>query len=233
MKKIWVDAGHGGGDPGALGPDGRSEKGDTLRLALLLDGAFRRQGCETVLTRTEDETMSLSERTKLERDGICDLAIACHRNAGPATARGLEIWLHTNAPESYRTWAKEMAGEIEDLGLPLRNSVIPQRVAPGVFRGFQSGPNENYYANSATNSPSMLIELGFITSEGDNAFFDAQLERVAEGMVRASCRFLGIAYSAPPLEQPVQPTPQPEVDYKAKFEGLLGGVEGLLREYGV
>lgn len=190
--KIWIDAGHGGIDPGAVWGT-RLEKHDNLSYALLLSQKFRALGFEILLTRSDDRTLTLVERTNLENAGQCALAIACHRNAAAVpSARGLELWLHSRAPASYVDWAKDMAAGIAQAGLPLRRSQIPQKAADGVFRGFRSSPSANYYANSGTRAPSVLIELGFLTSEEDNTLFDAGEEALCDAIVAASCRFLGV-----------------------------------------
>lgn len=183
--KIWLDAGHGGKDSGAIGEQNRYEKDDNLKYALELEGQLKAQGIEVVMTRREDSSLSLAERTQLERDNNCSLAIACHRNSfNDTTANGFEIWLHSNAPQSYIAWATEIALGIEKLGMKNR----------GVFKGFRDNPQANYYANSGTNAPSMLIEMGFITNSSDNKIFDTRLDKLCKVIAIASCRFLKLEY---------------------------------------
>lgn len=193
--KIWLDPGHGGTDGGACALD-CTEKEDNLTYALELGRQFQAQGLEPIFTRTTDKSVTLTQRTNLENQEQCALAIACHRNgAGTPTATGLEIWLHSKAPKQYVDWAADICNGIKALGLPLRTGQsIIGKVVPGVYRGFRTDPNANYYANSGTNAPSMLIELGFVSCQKDNVFFAEHYKAACAEIVKASCKFLGVAY---------------------------------------
>ncbi len=188
MAKIWIDAGHGGGDSGAVNGI-RYEKNDNLTYALKLQREFERRGMEVIMTRTTDCYPSLSARTKLERVNNCDLAICCHRNGGSATATGLEIWLHSKAPASYINWAADMIAGVKVVGMKARCG--RGGYGEGIYKGYRASPLLNYYCNSGTNSPSMLVELGFITNEEDNQIFDENLDALVAAIADASCRFLG------------------------------------------
>ena len=187
-KKVWIDAGHGGRASGAVSGS-RMEKNDTLTFALELNRQFKAQGFATVLTRSTDKNVTLNARTSLERRAKCDLAISCHRNAATSpTANGLEVWLHSSAPKSYIAWASDMAQGIAKTGMALRAG----QGTAGVYKGYRDSPKANYYANSGTNSPSCMLELGFMGSDKDNALFDDKYKEMCAGVVKASCRFLGV-----------------------------------------
>lgn len=196
MNKIWIDAGHGGNDSGAT-CYGRGEKADNLTYALELGRQFEAQGMAAVMTRSTDIAITLNDRTAIERSEKCNLAIACHRNgATDREARGFEIWLHSVAPQSYVNWAANICKGVEALGMPLRRGQnINGKPVKGVYRGFRTDPKANYYANSGTSSPSMLIEFGFVSNKEDNAFFDEHYKQVCAAIVKASCEFLGVPYA--------------------------------------
>ncbi|GIO24765.1 hypothetical protein J11TS1_33460 [Oceanobacillus sp. J11TS1] len=65
MKKIYLDPGHGGTDPGAAG-NGLQEKNITLAIALQVRNILNRdyKGHSVRMSRTSDKTVSLAERTK-------------------------------------------------------------------------------------------------------------------------------------------------------------------------
>lgn len=192
--KIWIDPGHGGKDPGAIGC-GRRECDDNMIYALELDRQFRAQDFETVLTRETDKSVSLNDRTAIERRGNCSVAIACHRNSFTQMATGFEIWLHSAAPQRYVDWANEICEGVKVLGMPLHGGQkINGKYYAGVNLGFPGYPKDNYYANSGTNSPSMLIEFGYMQNSSDNMFFDLHYDEVNTIIVKASCRFLGVNY---------------------------------------
>lgn len=200
-KKIWIDAGHGGSASGATGC-GRLEKDDTLLFALELDRQFREQGLTTVLTRTTDKYMALDSRTAIERKAVCDLAVSCHRNgAADKAANGFEVWLHSKAPQSYVQWARDIAEGMCTTGMEIRAG----QAGAGVYKGFRGDPAADYYANSGTNCPSCLLELGFMGSARDNAIFDAAYKEMCAAVVKAGCKFLGVAYRPDGLSPPVSP----------------------------
>ncbi len=82
LRRIVVDAGHGGKDPGAVGPSGVYEKTVTLKMAKALAKELRRQiGCEVILTRSGDVYLPLEERTAIANKVGADLFISLHANA--------------------------------------------------------------------------------------------------------------------------------------------------------
>lgn len=108
MAKVWLDPGHGGNDSGAVNGT-RYEKNDALNLAVEVKRQFLEQGLEVVITRESDVYLSLAERTAIENKNNCSLAISLHRNAATdISANGVEIWLHSKAPDSYVAWANNM-----------------------------------------------------------------------------------------------------------------------------
>ena len=97
--KVVIDPGHGGHDPGAQGY--AVEKDVTLaiarRLAALLE---ERLGAETLLTRTDDTTLSLSDRTARANSEGADLFVSIHANANPTgRLHGIETYYLDNAAD--------------------------------------------------------------------------------------------------------------------------------------
>ena len=82
LRRIVVDAGHGGKDPGAIGPDGLMEKDVTLAMARILARKLEKDlGCEVILTRDGDVFLPLEERTAIANKVDADLFISLHANA--------------------------------------------------------------------------------------------------------------------------------------------------------
>lgn len=94
LRKIVLDPGHGGKDPGAIGPGGIAEKDIVLSIAKKLAIKLKKEmGTEVVLTRTDDRFVPLSVRTKLANDESADLFISLHMNASEnAEATGVETY---------------------------------------------------------------------------------------------------------------------------------------------
>ena len=84
VKKIVLDPGHGGGDPGAQAEGELSEKDLTLDVARRLRTLLRESAFEVVLTREHDETVSLRERAGLANAARGDLFVSIHVNAIPS-----------------------------------------------------------------------------------------------------------------------------------------------------
>lgn len=87
IEGIVLDSGHGGSDPGASG-NGIVEKDYTLKISQYMYDRFKELGIPVKMTRTTDETVSPSERTKrvLDAYGNKDdvIVISNHLNAGGA-----------------------------------------------------------------------------------------------------------------------------------------------------
>ena len=85
MAKIVVDAGHGGNDPGASG-NGIIEKEYTLKISQYIYDRLRQLGLDVKMTRTEDETLSPSERVNRVLNSFGNtsdvIVISNHINAG-------------------------------------------------------------------------------------------------------------------------------------------------------
>ena len=84
VKTIVIDAGHGGRDPGAIGPGGLQEKTVALDLARRLQTRLQRhEGYRILMTRDGDIALSLKERVEFANSNGADLFISLHVNALP------------------------------------------------------------------------------------------------------------------------------------------------------
>ena len=110
-KRIVIDPGHGGHDPGAIGPKKLCEKDVVLDIALKLrrilskDSAF-----EVFLTRDKDVFIPLVERTAIANSKNADLFVSVHANASPnRDAKGIETYFlnWSDDMESMKVAARE------------------------------------------------------------------------------------------------------------------------------
>jgi len=101
IRKIVLDPGHGGKDPGAIGLDGSTEKDIVLRIAKKLAAKLRKElGIQVVLTRKDDQYLELIDRTYLANAEAADLFISLHMNASENTdARGIETYYLDNTTD--------------------------------------------------------------------------------------------------------------------------------------
>jgi N-acetylmuramoyl-L-alanine amidase len=93
IKRVVIDPGHGGDDPGARSRSGLEEKDVTLDIALRLRGLLSAAGFEVVMTRERDVFISLRDRVRLANRIEGDLFMSIHVNSIPQpTRRGVETY---------------------------------------------------------------------------------------------------------------------------------------------
>ena len=94
IRRIVVDPGHGGHDPGAVGPNGIQEKDVVLAIGLRLKELFKEElGVDVVMTRSTDVFIPLEERTAIANKVGADLFLSVHANAAPnRSAAGIETY---------------------------------------------------------------------------------------------------------------------------------------------
>ena len=177
MKKICLDAGHGGAAAGAV-YRGLLEKDITLSIVSYMVIILRSKSYDVVLTREGDYGVSLQERCQIANDANCELFISMHCNADPdpdqlgmLEAKGEEIWYYEPSVASEFV-AQTMAEAV--------NEFFPDEP----FRGIKG--TTKFYVLRETEMPAVLIECGFIdASDTANQFSDPEvLKRIAELIVK-------------------------------------------------
>lgn len=193
VKKIVIDPGHGGKDPGAMAFN-MKEKDIVLQIAKKLGPVLERElGCEVIFTRDTDVFVPLEERTAIANTENADLFISLHVNAHPSSkVHGLETYylnLTTNA-EAMRVAAMENATSThqmsdlqEILSDIMKNSKIEEssRLAQQVHNSILNEAADKGYANIrnlgvkqapfyvliGAQMPAILLEVAFITNKDD------------------------------------------------------------------
>jgi N-acetylmuramoyl-L-alanine amidase len=189
LRRIVVDAGHGGKDPGAVGPTGVLEKNVTLKLAKELSKELTRLiGCEVVLTRSGDVYLPLEERTAIANKVGADLFVSLHANANRSRkAYGIETYyLNFSKNDKAMAVAARENGtsikQVSDLELILFDLManakinessrlateIQKSLVDNISRkysnirdlGVKQGP---FYVLLGATMPSVLVETAFIS----------------------------------------------------------------------
>jgi len=110
-KRIVIDPGHGGHDPGAVGPNGLCEKDVVLDVGLKLKKILSENpDIEVYMTRDSDVFIPLVERTAIANGKAADLFVSIHANASPRKdAKGIETYFlnWTDDMESMKVAARE------------------------------------------------------------------------------------------------------------------------------
>ena len=213
---VVIDAGHGGHDPGSISPDGQlREKDLTLRMALAVRDALLKSGrVRVALTRSDDRFLVLRERYGVARRLKADLFISIHCDSALSTeASGATAYTLSEVAsdkEAARLAARENKVDIIN-GVDLdRNPDVSsilidltQRETMNASAGFARllgreaqplipiKPNFHRMASlmvlKAPDTPSILLEAGYISNVSDSAFLasDEGRAKVAESVRRA------------------------------------------------
>lgn len=194
IKTIVIDAGHGGHDPGAIGPSGLKEKTVTLRIAKRLRQRLVEEGKsfgieKVYLTRSGDKFIPLEERTAIARKRKADIFISIHCNgARTKKAHGIETYIlgFTDDQTSLQLAARENATTtkgLHDLRGILKDYILSSKkeesqqvagyVQKSIIRNVSS--KYKYIKNKGVKKapfvvligadiPSILVEASFITN---------------------------------------------------------------------
>ena len=195
---VFIDPGHGGKDPGAIGRSKTLEKEITLAASLELAQQLRGTGLiRPVLSRSDDRYLKLRQRIQLARDQEADIFISLHADAAPsAKARGISVFtLSDTASDKEAALLAKKENDADLIGGP-DLSVEDPDAAGELLRMFQreSMNQSTYLANAilrqirdmpggdrrghrfagfavlkAPDMPSVLVEMGFITNSQDEA----------------------------------------------------------------
>lgn len=166
IKRVIIDAGHGGEEPGAMF-NGRREKDDTLRLALAIGQILEQNGVDVVYTRTTDVFDTPLEKAQIANASGADYFVSIHRNAMPipGTGSGATVLVYQDAgvPAMLAENIQRNLVEVgfNDLGIQERPGLIVLR---------------------RTQMPAVLVEAGFIDNPADNQFFDENFEAIAQAI---------------------------------------------------
>lgn len=148
--KIAVDAGHGGGNTGAAGPAGASEKMLALAVSLKLQKALQQQGAIVTMTRTTEKFVDNKERILFYRDSLPDLLISIHLNssADPVNVGGTGTFYRYIG---FRPLSRHIYRRMLELGL----------------KEYGNTGSFNFMLNSPTEYPNALVEMLFISNPAE------------------------------------------------------------------
>lgn len=216
IRRIVVDAGHGGADPGAIGPSRVEEKAVTMAISRLLAARLRAEGFQVVLTRDGDRYMPLEERTALANTARGDLLVSVHANAHPLRSMsGVETYFLNVADDRYAARlaarengvAAEGEGEVSRIltdldatasaGASQRLAQLVQREVVGGVRSHVGAVQDLgvksalFYVLLGARMPAVLVETAFISNGVEERRLTSRhyQEEVAAGICRAVVAF--------------------------------------------
>lgn len=211
IRRIVIDPGHGGHDPGAVGPSGLKEKDVVLEIGLeLKDLLMEEMGLDVVMTRSTDVFIPLEERTAIANKVNADLFLSVHANAAPnRSAAGIETY-YLNLAKTDKVAqlaAKENGTSLEKVSVlqailfdlmanyKLNDSAhLADEVQRSLHKkvrahyadvknlGVKQGP---FYVLVGATMPSILVEAAFLSNQLEESRLKdpAYLEMTAEGIL--------------------------------------------------
>jgi N-acetylmuramoyl-L-alanine amidase len=206
---VVLDAGHGGKDSGAVGYNGYREKDVNLAVTKLINEKLKDE-FNTIMTRDDDVFIELAERAEIGNRAKTDLFISVHANAiNKPSTRGIEVFYYSKkesayakAIAAYENSVDEKFGITKDYTEFIVNDIfyhINQEKsaklasvtlenmlsATGAVRRRVDGAN--FAVLRGSKSPSILIELGFMTNKEEclNMVDPLYQEMLAEAIAKA------------------------------------------------
>ena len=183
-KVIVLDPGHGGRDPGAIGPNGLQEKAVTLDVATRTARILRESGARVILTRETDIFVDLPDRVDISDKAGADIFVSIHINASPNREKdGTSTYFLRDSTGSHRTACDRLARLIQnelvaelgrrDLGVMQANFVVLR-----------------------TSAPAALAEIAFISNYSEESLMrqDAFRSRSAEAIARAINNYFALQH---------------------------------------
>ncbi len=211
IRRIVVDPGHGGKDPGAVGHSGLQEKDVVLSMGLILARKLKDElGIDAVMTRSTDVFIELQERTAIANQVGADLFVSIHANASlNRSAAGIETYYLNLAKteKAAQLAARENGTSLEKVSLlqavlfdlmanyKLNDSAhLAEEVQKALYKrlsgsypstknlGVKQGP---FYVLVGATMPSILVESAFLSNEKEEVRLKdpAFHEQVAEGIL--------------------------------------------------
>ena len=189
LKKIVIDAGHGGDDPGTVG-NGIVEKDYTLKISEYIHNRLDELGIPNEMSRTSDETLDSNNRPKRIQsfygNGEDVIVVSNHINAGGGD--GAEVIYSLRNDDAF---SKKIAKELETAG---------QNVRKYYQRRLPSNPAKDYYyiMRDTPNNETVIVEYGFADSTGDDVSqIKNDWESLGEAVTKAIVEYAGGTYIAP------------------------------------
>lgn len=186
-KKICIDPGHGGEDPGAIGPSGIPEKNITLKIAKEVKRLLEEAGAKVIMTRTTDTEVSPKHKQATDIDELqarCDVAnkakadvfVSIHMDSfSSRSANGTTGYYYIKGSASSRRLA----------------SNIQQNLYRKIGTESRGVKTCNFYVVKHTNMPATLIEVAFVSNPKEEKllYSDKGSKKAADGIVQGISDF--------------------------------------------
>ena len=193
VRRVVLDAGHGGKDSGAVSPHGLKEKRLTLEMARKVKAVLEARGMEVVMTRDSDRFIPLAERARIANIREADFFVSIHANASETPSlRGFEVYYLSEATNDselaveraensavrFESAPPAPSKQLKTIFWDLRESEnrreslhIAQNVMDAVGGSMDIAARRvrtaNFFVLKWTECPAVLVEMGYLTNGQD------------------------------------------------------------------
>lgn len=176
MPTVVIDAGHGGIDNGVRGINSGTDEADiNLAIAKLLKGNFVNAGFNCVMTRTTEaglygttekgfKARDMQKRKEIITESNADMVISVHQNYCPLPSKRGGTVFFDKTSETGQKLALSIQTEL---------NALPECVKPN------EALHGDYYMLKCTQSPSVIVECGFLSNAEDDALLNTEEYRKA------------------------------------------------------
>jgi len=201
LRKVVVDAGHGGKDPGATGPHGVREKDVVLDIARKLRDGLKKEDIEVVMTRDSDTFIPLETRAQVANKNGVDLFVSIHANANRTRSlKGFEVYYISPAvsdnkravataknirpnfdADCFASQSLDLKAIIWDMtyAYDRRESIELSRTICRAMGGVPDikvlgVKNANFSVLRGSTMPAVLVEVGFLSNPAEESLIASE-----------------------------------------------------------
>lgn len=183
-KCIVIDAGHGGADPGAIGPSGVQEDDINLKVAQFLKDNLESQGAEVIMTRSDDDAIAgtkdedMAERRRIIEESGSDIVISIHMNN------------FTEDPSVSGPLVLYMTGSVQ--GEKLADSIISS-IDNVISTDGKTRAESTLFILKSGNQPCVLVECGYLSNATEEASLQREdyQKKIADAICEGAAAFFG------------------------------------------
>ena len=176
---VMIDPGHGGKDPGAIGPSGLREVDVILPIAKRVAEILEKQGIAVKMTRNSDYFVGLDERVTMSREAGASLFVSIHANSidNRPDVNGLELY-HYNLGQSFAE--------------TVHSTVVDYVNKNGFYLNDRRVRSARFLVLRKSTIPAILVETGYLTSEAEAARLrrDDYQKVMAEGIAKGIVQYI-------------------------------------------
>ena len=147
--KWYLDFGHGGKDPGAIGSNNTKESDIVLKIGMIIKNNLEKSLEKVITTRENDKYYSLDYRTSKANKENCDYFVSLHMNSSTnKDAKGVEVWVYDKNSKMYNLSKNLCSNLSKTINTPNRGVKF----------------SKDFYVLKQTKMPALLIEIDFISN---------------------------------------------------------------------